>query len=209
MTSFGMAARSSAGWDHGPQHTAIGKDSNRFKPPPARFDGRNGEHSRSPQRKCDISKLRCSRSNARGTPLFHRKISTYRQEESSSANKWVEKRKHTSVDACFDTLRAEGFRILATRLGSGTNSLYDLDLTGQTAFVLGNEHRGISDEAAEKADECVHIPMMGMIESLNVSVAAAVCLYESFRQRLGVGMMNVPQLPQDVLDALTSSWTTL
>lgn len=131
------------------------------------------------------------------------------KKSSSSANKWVEKRKHTSVDACFDTLRAEGFRILATRLGSGTNSLYDLDLTGRTAFVLGNEHRGISDEAAEKADECVHIPMMGMIESLNVSVAAAVCLYESFRQRLGVGMMNVPQLPQDVLDALISSWTTL
>ena len=131
------------------------------------------------------------------------------KKSSSSANKWVDRRKHSSVDQCYGLLRSEGFKIVATRLGSGSRLLYDFDLTRKTALVLGNEHRGVSDEAAGKADECLYIPMMGMIESLNVSVAAAVCLYESLRQRLAKGMMNGPQLPPDALLSLFSTWTDL
>jgi tRNA (guanosine-2'-O-)-methyltransferase len=128
------------------------------------------------------------------------------KKSSSSANKWLERRRHTSVRACFDTLRGEGFRIYATRIGPGTRALYDLDLTGKVALVLGNEHRGVSDEAAAAADGLVSIPMMGMIESLNVSVAAAVCLYESLRQRLAAGAYGTPSYPPEEFDALLRDW---
>jgi tRNA (guanosine-2'-O-)-methyltransferase len=131
------------------------------------------------------------------------------KKSSSSANKWIERRKHVSVDSCFATLKSEGFVVLATRVGGGTRSLYDIDLTRKTAFVIGNEHRGVSHESARLADLQVEIPMMGMIESLNVSVAAAVCLYEALRQRLEAGMFDDPQLGEEDLRSLYETWVTL
>ena len=130
------------------------------------------------------------------------------KKSSSSANKWVERRRHTSVEECFATLRTEGYQILATRLGKPTQDLYACHLAQPTAFVLGNEHRGVSEEAAAGADACIGIPMMGMIESLNVSVAAAVCLYEALRQRLSCGMYSHPQIPAEALETLFNEWIT-
>ncbi len=129
------------------------------------------------------------------------------KKSSSSANKWVERRRHTSVAGCFDMLHGEGFQILATRLGHSTRSLYACELAQPTAFVLGNEHRGVSEEAAAASDACISIPMMGMIESLNVSVAAAVCLYEALRQRSAAGMYSSPQFPPDHLESLFDEWS--
>jgi tRNA (guanosine-2'-O-)-methyltransferase len=128
------------------------------------------------------------------------------KKSSSSANKWVKHRRHTSVQECYDRLRSEGFTICATRLDPRAQLLYDLDLTRKTAFVLGNEHRGVSEEAALRADTLAIIPMRGMIESLNVSVAAAVCLYEALRQRLAHGMLASPSLPPDVIAAMLEDW---
>jgi tRNA (guanosine-2'-O-)-methyltransferase len=128
------------------------------------------------------------------------------KKSSSSANKWLERRRHTSVDACFRTLREEGFRIYATHLGTGTVSLYDLDLTQKVALVFGNEHRGVSDEAAGNADANFQIPMFGMIQSLNVSVAAAVSLYEALRQRIASGSMDRRALSQEEFDLLYEDW---
>jgi tRNA (guanosine-2'-O-)-methyltransferase len=109
------------------------------------------------------------------------------KKSSSSAGKWVQRRKHGSVKECYDYLRKEGFTICATHLGAEAVPLYSLDLTGKTALVFGNEHRGVTDEAAGCADVTFRIPMVGMIESLNVSVACAVVLYEAFRQRMQTG----------------------
>jgi len=103
---------------------------------------------------------------------------------SASAFKWVEQRTFKSLDECYAQLHSEGFRIYATHLGEDSASLYDLDLTKKVALVFGNEHRGVSEEAARKADGCFKIPMFGMTQSLNVSVACAVCLYEAVHQRL-------------------------
>src|SRR5512141_183603 len=128
------------------------------------------------------------------------------KKSSSSANKWLEKRKHRSVRECYETLRREGFTICATRLGAPARSLYELNLTGNVAFVFGNEHRGVSDEAAEFADANFQIPMMGMIESLNVSVAAAVCLYEALRQRAAAGAYNATALGEEELERLRAAW---
>jgi tRNA (guanosine-2'-O-)-methyltransferase len=128
------------------------------------------------------------------------------KKSSSSANKWLERRRHESIDECYHTLRDEGFKIYATHLGSETRSLYDLDLTGKVALVFGNEHRGVSEEAAAKADANFQIPMMGMIQSLNVSVAAAVSLYEALRQRLACGSTGKTALTEEELQTLYDDW---
>jgi len=128
------------------------------------------------------------------------------KKSSSSANKWLECRRHRSVDECYDMLHAEGFRIFATHLGARAVSLYDLDLTRKVALVFGNEHRGVSDEAAAKADANFQIPMVGMIQSLNVSVAAAVSLYEALRQRLVNGDLARPGLSPDQMAVLYEEW---
>jgi len=62
-------------------------------------------------------------------------------------------------------------------------SLYDIDLTGARAWVLGAEGSGLRRLTREHCDSLVHIPMRGSVESLNVSVAAGVCLFETLRQR--------------------------
>ncbi len=148
---------------------------------------------------------------------IHRVELLYTQEEfprigkksSSSASKWVARRPHRSVSSCFGLLRSEGFTILATRIGGENRSLYEVDLTGKIAFVFGNEHRGVSDEAAAAADILLQIPMLGMIESLNVSVASAVCLYEALRQRLAAGSLDHPQFSEDELRSLYETWIRL
>jgi len=65
-----------------------------------------------------------------------------------------------------------------------TKSIYDIDLTGPIAIVMGAEGEGMRRLTRETCDELVRIPMQGVVESLNVSVASGVCLYEALRQRL-------------------------
>jgi tRNA (guanosine-2'-O-)-methyltransferase len=131
------------------------------------------------------------------------------KKSSSSANKWLQLRKHTTVDECFATLHSEGFTIYATHLTAGAVSLYDLDLRQKVAIVFGNEHRGVSDEAAAHADGNFIIPMFGMIQSLNISVACAVSLYEAMRQRLAQGSLQSPKLSAEELDRLCKAWLKL
>jgi tRNA (guanosine-2'-O-)-methyltransferase len=111
------------------------------------------------------------------------------------------------VTDCYALLREEGFRVYATRLGVSSASLYDLDLSRPSALVFGNEHRGVSVEAAEGADGIFHIPMVGMIQSLNVSVAAAVSLYEAHRQRVAAGAYRRIALGADELTRLYDDWS--
>lgn len=128
------------------------------------------------------------------------------KKSSSSANKWLDRRKHKSIQECFGVLREEGFTIFATHLGSSSQSLYDLDLTKKVALVFGNEHRGVSEEVAALADGNFQIPMLGMIQSLNVSVACAVSLFEALRQRLAGDFFGSPKLTPHELDTLYHDW---
>lgn len=125
---------------------------------------------------------------------------------SSSANKWISRRKFPSVTTCYQQLRSEGYQILATRLDEQAKQLYDFDLTKPTAFVFGNEHAGVTDEAANLADATVYIPMMGMIQSLNVSVACAVTIYEALRQRIGKGYYERSRFDEKILEKLKEEW---
>lgn len=129
------------------------------------------------------------------------------KKSSASAMKWVRRRNFGSIEACYEKLRQEGFTIYATHLGGRSKSLYDLDLTDKIALVFGNEHRGVSARAAALADGNFQIPMVGMIQSLNVSVACAVSLYETFRQRLEGGMLKRPVLKTVVMKRLFDEWS--
>ena len=125
---------------------------------------------------------------------------------SSSANKWVSRRKFPSVSECYGKLREEGYQILATKLDENAKQLYEFDLTKPTAFVFGNEHAGVTDDAATLADATVYIPMMGMIQSLNVSVACAVTIYEALRQRMLKGYYEQSRFGQKELELLKEEW---
>ena len=127
---------------------------------------------------------------------------------SASAFKWVQKEKFTEVEMCYKTLREEGFTILASSLKPNSLNLYDLDLTKKVALVFGNEHRGISDEAENLADNIFYIPMQGMVQSLNISVAAAVTLYEAMRQRMLKGFYTQANDNPELLEQRITDWLT-
>lgn len=109
---------------------------------------------------------------------------------SASAKKWVEVAKYDSVKKCFADLKKQRYKIYSTYMGESKKnlSLYDIDLTKRIALVFGNEHRGVSEEAKKLSDKNFLIPMVGMVQSLNVSVSVAVCIYEAMRQRMDAGM---------------------
>jgi tRNA (guanosine-2'-O-)-methyltransferase len=130
----------------------------------------------------------------------------FARQTSASAAKWVEVERHGSVADCYKRLRAEGFSILVTSIGPDSRPLYDWDLRQPVALLYGNEMRGVSSEARDMADGAIRIPMAGMVESLNVSVACAVCLYEAFRQRTAAGDYENPKLDADRLRALEEDW---
>ncbi len=128
------------------------------------------------------------------------------KKSSASAFKWVEKEKYKSVEECYNDLRENGYKIFASSLTDHPKNLYELDLTQKVAIVVGNEHRGVSDSAANLADEVFLIPQFGMVQSLNVSVATAVILYEAMRQRIKKGMYNKSELDKKTLDQLIDNW---
>lgn len=125
---------------------------------------------------------------------------------SAGAAKWVEARRHYSVEGCFAALRADGFTILAAALSEGSRDLYEVDLRRPTAVVFGNEMRGLSEAALAATDGRLAIPMLGMVESLNVSVACAVVLYEAMRQRRAADQYDRPKLDAATSERLADDW---
>jgi tRNA (guanosine-2'-O-)-methyltransferase len=129
------------------------------------------------------------------------------KKSSASAFKWVEREKYKSVDECYNTLRENGFKIFASQVSEDSKDIYDLDFTGNSAIILGNENRGISEEAAEHADERFIIPMYGMVQSLNVSVSAAIIIYEALRQRKLKGMYNKTDISDEQIENELLKWS--
>jgi tRNA (guanosine-2'-O-)-methyltransferase len=128
------------------------------------------------------------------------------KKSSASAYKWIEREKFKSVEKCYNQLRKEKFKIYDSSLNSKAKNLYDLDFTKRVAIVFGNEHRGLSKEAEESADETFYIPMYGMVQSLNVSVSAAITIYEALRQRSLKGQYNKSVLSQKEFKKLMDEW---
>lgn len=126
---------------------------------------------------------------------------------SASARKWVQTVRHKDMDSMMAALREKNMRIYATSCTPEAKALGELDLTGPVAFVMGNEHRGVDPEFASRVDGEVYIPMYGMIQSFNVSVAAAVLLAEASRQRRAAGRYDSPTYGEEELAALYAEWS--
>ena len=125
---------------------------------------------------------------------------------SASARKWVDTRRHPNAAELIGSLRGEGLQVLGTAFDETARPLPEWDLARPTAIIFGNEHRGLDPELAALVPDRVYIPMSGMVQSLNVSVAAAITLYEAWRQRSEKGMFAEPRLGPEELDALVKEW---
>lgn len=144
--------------------------------------------------------------NIHGVYSENQPFPTLGGKSSASARKWVDVELHTHVHACFTALRARGFRIYTTHMSADAQSIYDIDFTQPTAIVFGNEHDGVSDEALAAADGNVLIPQRGIVQSLNISVACAVTLFEAMRQRTAAGMYTKRQLTDEDFDRFRKDW---
>lgn len=103
---------------------------------------------------------------------------------SSSANKWLDYTVWTSTRDCMAKLKKQNFFFIGTALANNAKNILSARLTHKKiALVLGNENRGLSEDAQKLCDEILMIPMQGMVQSLNVSVTASICLFEITRQR--------------------------
>ena len=101
---------------------------------------------------------------------------------------WVPLLDHPDPATAIRHLKDRGFRLYGTHLGVSARDYRDCDFTGPTAFVLGAEKWGLTDQARDLMDEALFIPMRGMVQSLNVSVATATLLFEALRQRQVAGI---------------------
>ena len=125
---------------------------------------------------------------------------------SSSAAKWLTVHQFTNVEDCFVALRKNFSKIYTTHLSTGAADLYELDLTESVALIFGNEHSGVSEELIGMADGNFIIPQVGIIKSLNISVACAVTLYEAYRQKKIAGHFDNIKLTADAFNNLKTQW---
>lgn len=125
---------------------------------------------------------------------------------SSSAAKWLTVHQFENVEECFNELRKKYSRILTTHLASNSIELYDIDFTESIALIFGNEHTGVSEEIRNLADGNFIIPQVGIIRSLNISVACAVTLYEAYRQKKQAGHYNHDSLNGANIEELIQKW---
>ncbi|NQV14539.1 RNA methyltransferase [bacterium] len=132
-------------------------------------------------------------------PALHPKVT-------ASGGKWVKQNKYDDPVKLAKNLRSRGFNLYTTQLNSDAVPIHEIDWTLPSAIILGNENRGVSPEIVELADKNIVIPLFGMVTSLNVSVAAAVILFEACRQRNVAGNYPNPDLTSAWLEVMTQNW---
>ncbi len=125
---------------------------------------------------------------------------------SASARKWVESERHRDATTMMLHLHAQGMQVLATSFSASARPLRQWNFTRPTAVIMGNEHSGVEESLLEAADGELYIPMYGMIQSFNVSVAAAIILSEASRQREAAGMYATPRMNDAALESTLAAW---
>lgn len=125
---------------------------------------------------------------------------------SQGAEKWMKVHPHKDVPTACAYLKERGFQLVAAHLSDEALDYRELDYTVPTALVVGTELFGVSEESLMLADRQVMIPMMGMTQSLNVSVACSIVLYEALRQRDAAGMYGKDRLDDETRDVQRFEW---
>lgn len=115
------------------------------------------------------------------TPFDPKKIG---KSSSATANKWLDFEIYRNAKECLENLKKQGFSIVATVLNNQAKNIYEFAWPGKVALLVGNEHSGLSEQAIKLSDYQAYIPMQGMVQSLNLSVATAIFISEIYRSRL-------------------------
>lgn len=119
---------------------------------------------------------------------------------------WVEITRHAGMETAVSPLKAQGYQLVAAHLSAGAVDFREIDYTRPTAILLGAERRGVSVEAQAQVDACITIPMVGMVGSLNVSVASGIILSEAQRQRQLAGMYDEQRISEKDYRRLFFEW---
>jgi len=122
------------------------------------------------------------------------------------AEKWVNVERYADIDEVATSLKAQGFKIYTAHLSNSAIDFRTADFTRPCAILLGAEKLGVSDAALKQTDQVLTIPMQGMVESLNVSVAAALMLFEAQRQRLLKRMYSKRRLSDELYQRRLVEW---
>lgn len=122
------------------------------------------------------------------------------------SQRWVEVVRHLELAVALDTLLARGFQLVAAHPSDAAVDFREIDYTRPTAVLLGAERRGMSRDALACADAAVAVPMVGMVGSLNVSVASGIILAEAQRQRQVAGMYGRRRLDSATYQRLFFEW---
>lgn len=125
---------------------------------------------------------------------------------STRAEKWVDLHIHTSIRDCLLPLKEKGFKVAVTHLDKEAIPYTEMDYTQPLAVVFGSESEGVSRETLELADLRVQIPMLGMVQSLNLSVSVGVILYEAMKQRRAHGFYDRRRLGDEEFDGYLRKW---
>jgi len=135
----------------------------------------------------------------------HSDTPTYSQVAQGS-EKWVKLHSHPDIKTAIKHLQHHNYKIYAAHLSEIAVDYRQVDYTQPTAILLGTERWGVTDEAAELVDGHIIIPMQGMVQSLNVSVANAVVLFEAQRQRLQKGFYDHVRLDAETYQQTVFEW---
>ena len=124
------------------------------------------------------------------------------------AHRWTHRYRIKDDDkvAFLTQKKAQGFQVVVTHLEERAVSFRKIDYTKPTLLVMGNEKEGVSSEVISMADEVIIIPMQGMVQSLNVSVATALILYEAQRQLQNAGRYDEPILSEEKREEIKAAW---
>jgi len=136
----------------------------------------------------------------------HQKKVKLNNEITMGAHKWIFHEYVDDIEKFYQDIKSQGYQVVVTLLDEDTVDFREVDYTKPTLIVLGNEVDGASETSIRYADKKVIIPMYGMSQSLNVSVANAVILYEAQRQRAAKGMYDKPQLPPEIIEKTLKKW---
>ncbi len=123
-----------------------------------------------------------------------------------SADKWVEMIHHETVDKPITELQQQGYQVIAADFTPHTLDYREIDYTKPTAILMGAEINGVSPAASQAVNYHVKLPMVGMVESYNVSVACALLLNEAQRQREAASMYDKCRLSEEVYKARFFNW---
>jgi len=125
---------------------------------------------------------------------------------SSTAAEWLTVHQFTDAVSCFKEIRKKYSKVYTSYLGETSREIYKMDFTEPVALVFGNETYGVSDEIRKFADGDFIIPQVGIIKSLNISVACAVTLYEAFRQKKEKDHYEECRLDKNEIENLEKKW---